>query len=104
MKFAEAMILWNPKWTDEAAPPEVRRGVKVVPHPPAQATHEFRMSSTPGMRAAAKTKDMQLAMLFIEFNTLVVRDGIDPAAAHSAFLEIDEYRQHIARDQSGAED
>jgi hypothetical protein len=42
-------------------------------------------------------------MLFIDFHTLTVRDGIDPKAAHEAFLAIDEYRQRISHDILGAE-
>jgi hypothetical protein len=42
--------------------------------------------------------------LFVLFNTLVVRDRIDPLAAHKAFLAIDEYRQTISRNQAGAEE
>lgn len=41
-------------------------------------------------------------MIFIEFNAIVVRDGIDAQDAHRAFLTIDEYRTHIAPDMSGA--
>jgi hypothetical protein len=43
-----------------------------------------------------------LAMVFIEFHAMVVRDGIDPQEAHRAFLAIDEYRTHIAPDMDGA--
>jgi hypothetical protein len=42
-------------------------------------------------------------MVFISFATLVVRDGIPPAAAHAAFLAIDEYRWALAPDVPGAE-
>jgi hypothetical protein len=31
------------------------------------------------------SKEMTLAMLFVDFHTLVVRDGIDPQVAHQAF-------------------
>ena len=41
--------------------------------------------------------------MFILFNTLVVRDRIDPMAAHAAFLEIDEYRMAISHDAPGAD-
>jgi hypothetical protein len=41
-------------------------------------------------------------MIFIEFNAMVVRDGINPQEAHRAFLAIDEYRTHIAPDIDGA--
>jgi hypothetical protein len=40
-----------------------------------------------------------LAMIFIEFNAMVVRYGIDPQEAHKAFLAIDEYRDAIAPDR-----
>jgi len=43
-----------------------------------------------------------LAMLFIEFNAMVVRDGINPQIAHKAFLAIDEYRDAIAPDIEGS--
>jgi hypothetical protein len=33
---------------------------------------------------------------------MVVRDGIDPQELHRAFLETDEYRDHIAPDMEGA--
>jgi hypothetical protein len=41
-------------------------------------------------------------MLFIEFNTIVVRDKIPVEAAHREFLKIDEYRQCISPDIPGA--
>jgi hypothetical protein len=34
----------------------------------------------------------QAVSLFILFNTITVRDGIEVAKAHDAFLAIDEYR------------
>ncbi len=40
--------------------------------------------------------------LFIDFHTMVVRDGIDPLAAHQEFLKIDEYRERISPDIPGA--
>jgi hypothetical protein len=40
--------------------------------------------------------------MFILFNTPVVRDGINPKAAHAAFLEIDEYRMAISPEIPGA--
>jgi hypothetical protein len=43
-----------------------------------------------------------VAMTFIEFNTIVARDGIDPKTAHEAFLAIDEYAERISPDMPGA--
>ncbi|PGH52758.1 hypothetical protein CRT60_22695 [Azospirillum palustre] len=45
----------------------------------------------------------KVACMFIDFHTLIVRDGIDPAAAHREFLKIGEYRKRISPDISGAE-
>ena len=41
--------------------------------------------------------------LFVLFNTLVVRDRIDPQAVHRSFLAIEEYRRTISPDMTGAE-
>lgn len=48
--------------------------------------------------------EKQIMMMFIDFHTLVVCDGIDPQAAHRQFLNIKEYRRRIARAIDGAED
>lgn len=42
-------------------------------------------------------------MMFIDFHTMVVRDGISPQDAHKEFLKIPEYRVLIAPDIDGAE-
>jgi hypothetical protein len=42
--------------------------------------------------------DTLLAQLFIDFHTIVVRDGIDPLVAHRAFLAIGEYREAMSPD------
>lgn len=43
-------------------------------------------------------------MMFIDFNTAVVRDKVDVQSAHRAFLAIDEYRKLIPLDMEGAEE
>ena len=48
--------------------------------------------------------ERQLLAMFLLFNTITVRDGIDPLAAHKAFLKIDEYRHTISPDSPDAED
>lgn len=48
------------------------------------------------------TTAMKVAMMFIDFHTIVVRDGIDPQLAHRAFLNIREYRLRISPDINGA--
>jgi hypothetical protein len=64
-------------------------------------------SSTSGACYADRHKMpewQRIAMLFIDFHTIVVRDGIDTQAAHEAFLAIDEYRWKISPDTKGATD
>jgi hypothetical protein len=50
-----------------------------------------------------KTRAEQLLSMFILFNTVTVRDGIDVKKAHKVFLGIDEYRHAISPDCPGAE-
>ncbi len=47
--------------------------------------------------------ERKVMMMFIDFHTLIVRDGIDPQAVHKQFLKIDEYRCRISPDIKGAE-
>lgn len=42
-------------------------------------------------------------MVFVDFHTLVVREGIAPEVAHGEFLKIDEYRELISPDIQGAD-
>lgn len=44
-----------------------------------------------------------LLALFVQFNTMVVRDGVDPLTAHRALLRVDAYRKTISPDMEGAE-
>ena len=47
-------------------------------------------------------EEFHLAILFVNFHTAVVRDGIDPHDLHNEMLKIDEYRQTISPDIEGA--
>jgi len=42
-----------------------------------------------------------VCQLLLDFNTLVVRDGIDPQAVHREFLKVAEYVAYISRDTDG---
>ena len=95
MKYLEALIAWNDKsdkievrpwsnrteWSDDY---EMTGG--------ACYPHIHRM-----------TEAQRAARLFIDFNTIVVRDGVDVQAAHRAFLKIDEYRALISPGMEGAD-
>ena len=47
------------------------------------------------------SRETHLLAMFLLFNQITVRDGVDPMKAHQAFLEIDEYRKTIAWDMLG---
>jgi len=49
------------------------------------------------------SESLRVAMLFIDFHTLVVVYGVKPDAVHQEFLKIKEYRRRIASDCAGAE-
>ena len=105
MKQLEAIIAWTPThWADVR--PETAGKVAVVPF-----LDQAGLSDAYAMTGGACYVDrhtmpewQRIAMLFIEFNTIVVRDGVDAQEAHRAFLAIDEYRARIAPDQQGASD
>ncbi|MCJ2098442.1 hypothetical protein [Methylobacterium sp. E-046] len=103
MKQLEALIAWTPTHWEDVKPDTVGK-VVVVPFP-----DETGLSNLYAMTGGACYADQhsapewqRLAMLFIDFNTIVVRDGINPQEAHRAFIAIDEYRLKIAPDQQGA--
>lgn len=105
MKFLEALIAWNPKYDwikrSERAPGQVM----VVPWPDKQGLSRPLLNTCGACYAGNHqlNEDQIVAKVFVDFHTLVVRDGIDPQDAHRAFLNIDEYRKFIALDIEGAE-
>jgi hypothetical protein len=108
VKAAEALIAWTPAkdwYADRPTSGQVKVGPLLRRESEPDWTAPYAMS---GGAAYTVRRDMpewqQIAMVFIEFHTLVVRDGIDPKVAHEAFLAIDEYRQRISPDIAGAED
>ena len=107
MKYVESMIAWAPATRKPSRRRSARPGsVKVVPWPDTNGLAS-EYPCTVGacftwLRELSKHKREKL--LFIDFHTLTVRDGINPADAHREFLKIDEYRRLIAPDIEGAED
>ena len=103
MKQLEAIIAWTPaRWADLR--PETAGQVAVLPLSDAQEAKRFAMRAGASSSALATlSEEGRIARLFIDFQTLVVRDGIDAQTAHRAFLAIDEYRFRIAPDTEGAE-
>jgi hypothetical protein len=107
MKLEVADVIWTPEVDYNTDAPN-RGAVRVERHSSGwrrtpgdrwmPAAHAFNYGhSTKG------NPTKQLLSLFLLFNTLVIRDGIDAQAAHEAFLAIDEYRQTISPDAPGAE-
>ncbi len=90
MNYRETMIAWN------VGKPEIEVG----PWPDRHGwSDRYEMTTAPceaDMRQ--RSPDQLLAQLFINFNTIVVRDRVPTEAAHQAFMAINEYRDHIAPD------
>lgn len=104
MKQIEAIIAWTPvRWAELR--PETAVQIVVLPAPDTEgAARRFMMRAGASSSALqALSEEARIARLFIDFQTIVVRDGLDPQAVHKAFLAIDEYRFRIAPDTEGAE-
>ena len=87
------MIAWNPETTQ----------ITVVPWPARGAARDYLMTGGACYTHVREaSREMQKAFLFIDFNTIVVRDRVPVDAAHEAFLKIDEYRWSISPDMKGA--
>jgi hypothetical protein len=103
--MTEADVVWTPNY---AANDAVDRGaVRVERHASGwkRTLGDLWMPATGlGPYGFPAKGDKQLLAMFILFNTLVVRDGIEGGKAHAAFLEIDEYRRALSPDAPGAED
>ena len=107
MKQLECMVAWTPAHIADDDPYISTRGkVEVVPWPDAErGRRRYSRSVGACFFELHKMPEWQrIAMLFIDFHTLTVRDGIDPQVAHKAFLAIDEYRARISPDIPGADE
>jgi hypothetical protein len=99
MKAAEALIAWTPDSRDAVeVGPLLRAGE-------ADWTEPYDYTGGAAYTTRRKmTGPLATAMVFIEFHTLVVRDGLDPQAVHREFLKIDEFRDHMSPDCPGLGD
>jgi hypothetical protein len=101
MKFQDALVAWTPG-TDQ-----IRVGPLLWPGDPdwTERPIRYRCTGVAAYRAIREYENKLLRdmMLFIEFNKIVVRDQVPVAAAHAAFMAIDEYRERISPDIPGAE-
>ena len=125
MKLCETMICWHPLTKRPVPDPLVKRWhpawltkrpvpyplVKCGSHPDRHGwSKPYEMSDgwlegggdvdEKGWREVSD--DERLLRLFIMFAIMTTRDGVPPAEAHKAFLEIDEYREALPLDARGA--
>ena len=102
MKLADVMYAWTPPSATEM---KTACMVHVGPHPDTTGWSRKFMFSLGACDLSFKeaTDAERVAMMFIAFHTMVVRDGIDPQFAHEALLQIEEYRRAISPDIEGAE-
>jgi hypothetical protein len=104
MKLSETMIAWTPPvWGDRKPYAATKGQVKAGIHPAKGWSAAYAFTDGACLSEwRAMNEWERVAMLFIMFNVMTVRDGIDPKVAHDALLEIDEYRHRIAPDMRGA--
>lgn len=95
MKYKEAMVAWS-RHTDQ---------IKVGPWPQRDGwSKPYRYSvGACFLKVREMTQDKVGGKVFIDFHSIIVRDGVDIAAAHKAFLQIDEYREYISGDILGSD-
>lgn len=103
MKHYNAVIVWTPNL--EHVPLEDRGQVSVRTLQSCKNWSKPDFARTCGAVEGSRRNPSaeNVMMVFVDFHTLVVRDGIDPKAAHAAFLAIDEYRRIISHDIDGAD-
>jgi hypothetical protein len=111
MQLADAQYEWNPVWITS---PDLRSPGDCIVYNRAEHVAACQAGHNPHhgwlMSGGAccfdrqeKTYWEQVALMMVDFHTMVVRDGLDPQVVHREFLKIDEYRQFIAPDCEGAE-
>jgi len=98
MKLAEAYVVWKPQ-TDQV---EVIHESQKRSIPPRYYWLGIAQSDF-GAKQPETAVERELLM-FVTFNTLVVRDSVPAEAVHKAFLRVEEYRKRISRDTPGADD
>ena len=103
MHYSELRVLWKP-----GTPENKSKQVIVVPLEPMSRSHNQELAFFGDTRAWScgavysavqnGTPDQNRRRVMIDFNTLIVRDHMDPQAVHNAFCEIQEYRDQLPPD------
>jgi hypothetical protein len=94
MKITEAAIGWN-SVTDKG-----KTEIEVGPYPDRTGwTGRYDGLIEGGMPIVQELNSAERsAMMFMEFNALVIGHGLDPMTVHRELLKIDEYRRMIPPD------
>lgn len=96
-----AMLLWNSKWSDGWKNDQV---LIVDKREYLERGAVWRQGKDLGMSigpASAKTDMEALDLLMADVWVMVVRDGINPLAAHRELLKVDAYRDSYPPDLPG---
>ena len=103
MKAHEAVIAWTPAdWSGRDTQGKVEVG-RLISDTEGDWTAPYAYVGGAAYLAIRDSRGPEgVAQLFIDFHTLVVRDGLSPQAVHDAFLAIDEYVDSISIDIPGA--
>jgi hypothetical protein len=103
MRYQEALIAWTPGTDRIKVGPLIQLdGPDWTGHPSEPNGYRYTGGAAYTWLRDCKDKTLRDLVLFIEFHSIVVRDRVPVEAAHRAFLAIDEYRERIAPDISGA--
>lgn len=104
VRASTVLIAWTPaEYAVTADCPTLRRtagSVAVIPWPDEHKGSRAYAHVTGACDAAWRTASPEAlaASILVTFNTMVLRDGINPLAAHVNLLDLDEYREAIAAD------
>jgi hypothetical protein len=102
MKFRECMIAWTPAYDASGMAGQIEVG----PWPDETGwSKKYSLTAAPALHGAFEASHWQeVAQIFVNFHSAVVRDGVSLVTAHAAFLAIEEYRHSISPDIKGSED
>lgn len=106
MKASEVLIAWEPKHgrgEDRPNAGEIKSGVLLREHDEDWTKPYLNTGGAAFLEWRTLTGSDLLVKILADFHSIVVGDGVDPKAAHEAFLLIDEYRGIIAPDLPGAD-
>jgi hypothetical protein len=92
MDWRECKVFWNP------VTGLIRVAGQHEPHP-SKSSYPMWLAGREAETAGLAWDDHRVvAKVFVEFSSIVVRDGISPRRAHEAFLMIRQYAEFIAPD------